>query len=130
MAAELVNTLMMVVQIIVQFVAAFFSYKIYTYNRLAKSWLAVVAALILMGFRRMTALLTQFNLIPDLEGSLLWLDKILLPFLISILLVWGIWSMKKQFESFRVIEDKMTEKVKLFSKSFVKGVKRKGGEKK
>ncbi len=128
MEAELVNSLMMVVQIIVQFVAAFFAYKIYTYNRLAKPWLAVVAAFVLMGFRRMTALLTKFSLMPSLGSSLLWLDQVFLPFIISIFLVWGIWSMQKQFESFRVIEDRMTKKVKLFSKSFVKSVK--GGEKK
>lgn len=128
MVFEIISTLMAIIQIIIQFIAAFFSYKIYTYNRVAKPWLAVTVAFILMGFRRITALLTGFGYLPNLEGLLLWLDRILLPFLISVFLVWGIWTMLKQFESFDVIERKMTEKMKKFSEAFAEGVK--GGKKK
>jgi len=124
MALDLINNLIAIIQIIVQFAVAFLSCKIYCYNRIRKAWLAVTVAFILMGLRRITALLMGMEYLPQLEGSLLWLDRIGLPFLISILLMCGFYSMLKQFESFKIIETKTTEKMKIFSKLLTKGIKK------
>jgi len=122
-----VNVILAVLQIIIQIIAAFLAYKIYTYNRVSKSWLYLVVAFILMSFRRMTALLIGINLLPALDGSLSWIDRTLLPFLISVFLVIGVWALLKQFETFDIVDKKTEQKIKEFSESFIKSVK--GGKK-
>ena len=104
------------IQIVVQFTAAYFSYVIYKYNRLCKAWLAVVVGLVLMAFRRVTALLIELSGAPTSTDPVRFLDRVLLPFAISVLLLWGLWSMKKNFESFEVVEKRVSEKVKSLNK--------------
>jgi hypothetical protein len=93
-------------QIIFQAIAAYFSFVIYRFNRLNKAWLFVTFALILMTFRRITASLIEFSLISNFSGTIALLDRIILPFLISIFLFLGLWAMLKNFESFEVVATK------------------------
>ncbi len=115
MLAE-VTYILELIQIVVQFTAAYFSYVIYKYNRLYKAWLAVVVGLVLMAFRRVTALLIELSRAPASTDPVRFLDRVLLPFTISVLLLWGLWSMKKNFESFEVVEKRVSEKVKSLNK--------------
>jgi hypothetical protein len=107
---NLPTTTVAIVQIIFQGVVTYLSYKIYQYNRLSKAWLAVTAALFLMMLRRIGALLITAELIPNIYGPPLWIDRFWLPFIITSLLVWGLWSMYNQFKNFDLIQKKAAEK--------------------
>jgi hypothetical protein len=60
-----------------------------------------------MTFRRVTALFIEFSFMPNFSGWLAYTDRIILPTLISIFLLWGLWVMFKNFESFEIIEKKV-----------------------
>lgn len=93
--------------ILFQFLAAYFGYRIFKYNRLSKPWLALVFAFIIQGIRR---LLTLFDDIgrPLLTQSAL-LDRTLM-FIISLLIVIGLYEMMKNFENFEVIKEQTRNK--------------------
>ena len=99
-------------QIILQALAAYFSYLIFRFNRLNYAWLSVTMALILMTFRRITALIIELGLIPQMTGTISMVDRIILPTIISILLLIGLWSMFKNFENFDVVEKKVKKSIK------------------
>jgi len=101
-----------ILQIILQSIAVYFSYKIYQFNRLRQGWLAITFALIFMTFRRITALLIEMKYISSFVGWFAPLDRIILPFIISVLLLIGFWTMPNNFEDFEVIEKKITKKIK------------------
>lgn len=105
-----------ILQIVIQFVAAYFSFIIYKYNRLNKAWLAITVALAIIAFRRITALTIELGVFAELGGTIEFVDRILLPFVISVLLFGGLWSMKKSFESFEVVEKRVREKIPFFGK--------------
>ncbi len=107
---DYVTTVLGVLQIIIQIVAAYFSYKIYKYNRLSKAWLAVFLALIVMTFRRFTALAINLGVLKQFSGSIQFIDSIGLPFIISVFLLIGLWSMSRSFENFEVVEKITKEK--------------------
>jgi hypothetical protein len=104
-----------VVSLITQLAAAYYSYVIYTYHRLSKGWLAVSVALLVLAFRSVTSLLLVFGLFEG-DGLLEALDLLVLPILIGGLLLVGVWSMKKNFDLFEVVEKKTKEKAKTFDK--------------
>jgi hypothetical protein len=107
-----ISSFFAVFQIIVQAVAVYYSYKIFSFNRLNKGWLALTFALILMTFRRVTALLIEFSLIGNLGGWLSYTDRIILPTVISVFLFIGLYFMFKNFENFEVVENKIKNIVK------------------
>lgn len=107
-----INSLLGIFQIFVQLFAAYFSYKIYLFNMENKGWLTVSFALILMTFRRITALLIGMEYIPEFSGWIANLDRLILPSIISILLFFGFWSMLKNFEQFNVIQSNVKNKIK------------------
>lgn len=108
--AEALNIILLAALVVVQFVAAFFTYKIYQYNRLAKPWLAVVVAFLLMAVHPILNLLNELEIFA-LTGGMLWANSILLPLLVGVSITWGVWSMSKQFESFDVIEKNAAKKI-------------------
>jgi hypothetical protein len=101
-----------VLQIIFQAIAACFSYKIFTFNRVRRWWLAVTGALVLMTLRRITALMTQLSWLDSFGGIISDVDKVILPFLISVLLLWGIYAMLKNFQDFEVVEKNVQSKLR------------------
>lgn len=105
-----IKNILIILQIAIQIVAAYSAYIIYQYNRISKAWLAVIIALILMTLRRVTVLLINFDILPQLTGSIQLFDSIVLPFLISIFLAWGMWTMAKSFRGFELLEKKVSEK--------------------
>lgn len=106
------NSVLGIIQILLQAIAVFYSYKIYSFNRLSRGWLAVSFALVLMTFRRITALLIELKILPNLEGWLAHVDRIILPTLISIFLLIGLYGMFKNFENFDVVEKKVKKLAK------------------
>ncbi len=104
-----------ILSIIGSIIAAYLSYAIYKYNRLNKAWLAVTIAFVLIVFRRGIGFATDFGLLPELSKILKSVEGILL-LVISLLYIWGFWSMKKSFETFDVIEKKVGEKIKEMSR--------------
>ena len=112
MVSEVVQAVLIIAQIIFQFIAVYFSFRIYDYNRLAKGWLALTVALALMGFHLVLILFVVLGY-PELTGIGIILDRFLIPLMISAFLVSGLWSMYKKFESFEVVEKKIKEKLKV-----------------
>jgi hypothetical protein len=107
-----ISLVLSLAQIVIQFIAAYFSYKIYLFNRGNYGWISVTIALVLMSFRRITVLVLGFNYMPAFSGLISSLDKLVLPSLISILLFIGLWSMLKDFERFEILKSKVKFKLK------------------
>jgi len=110
---DIINVILGSLAAIFQFVAAYFGYRIYKFNRLNKWWLALVLAFIVQGIRRI------FTVFEDVGSPLIASSAIFdrtLMFIISLLIVVGLWAMMKNFENFEVITGKISEKVKRFKK--------------
>jgi hypothetical protein len=90
-------------QIIFLFTAAYFSYQVWKYERVAKVWLVVGAALSLMALRRMVVLF-KVNLFEDLLLQFTLIDRVFLPFVISLVLVWSFWTLSNHYKRFGVIQ--------------------------
>jgi len=116
MAVDITTTIIGIFSIIGSVVASYLSYIIYKYNRLAKAWLAVTAAFVLIIFRRGLGFVTEFGFLPEARSTLKFIEGILL-LVISVLYIWGFWSMKKNFEKFEVVEKRAKEKIELFIRS-------------
>lgn len=123
MVSELSVTLIYA-HIILNFIAAYFAYVIYKYNRLARGWMNVVFALVVIGFNGIFALYVQLDLFPQYAGLIQFITLAALPFLFSINLVWGMLSMKRNFENFEVLQRHSEQKAKSFNKSKKKRLKR------
>jgi len=95
--------------VISQFLAVYFSYRIYSYNRLTKWWLAIALGFSTQGARRAVTLYEDVNLTEASNAILL--DRILM-LVISLLILAGLWAMLKNFESFEIVEKKVKEKLK------------------
>jgi hypothetical protein len=100
-----------ILQIIIQLIAVYYSYRIYLFNRLNKAWLTLTFGLILMALRRITASLVEFDIIPSFTGFISDIDRFILPTLISICLLMGLFYMFKNFENFEIIEKKIKNKI-------------------
>ena len=111
--AEELNIILNGLSIVGSIIAAYFSYEIYKYNRVDRSWLAVTAAFVLIIFRRGMGAAYDLGFFPELGEALKSAEGALLV-LISILYIWGFWSMKKRFESFDIVEKEAGKKAKAF----------------
>ena len=96
--------------------AVYFSYRIYRYNRLSKAWLSVTAALVFLSLRRFLGLLNLTGITSDLPEIIDFIDRPLVPLVVSLLLAIGLWRMKKSFETFDVVEKTVHEKISTFQK--------------
>ena len=95
------NSLAVVLQLIALFgniLAAYFSYIIYTYNRLSKAWLAITVAISIQVARRLIGVIDVIFNIKSLPPIIEFLDRPLIPAIFSILIAIGLWQMKKNFE--------------------------------
>ncbi len=106
-----------ILDILLQLTAAFFAYQIYTFHKLSKVWLAVPVGFIFMAARRIIALSSANGYFEDSVLSIQFVDSILIPFVISLLLVFGIWAMYNNFQKFALIESSIKEKVKEYKSS-------------
>ena len=104
-----------ILDILLQLTAAFFAVRIYKYNQLNKLWLAVPAGFLMMAVRRVIAILVYTEILTTIDLPLL--DSVLFPLVISLLLVFGIWSMSKNFTDFKILEKNVSKKVHSFKQS-------------
>lgn len=114
MVAELAALIVGIFSVVGSLITAYFSYIIYKYNRLSKEWFAVTIAFILLVFVRVIDFADEIGMFPNLNPVVLKLWNGSLLITISVLFVLGFWNMKKNFETFEVVEKKTEEKIKKF----------------
>jgi chromate transport protein ChrA len=95
---DLVSVSLGLVQIIVQLAAVYLAYRLSRITGAFRAWYMVILALVLMTVRRVTALMIQTGWIPAEAGSLAYIDQILLPLAISVLLVVALFELVRLFE--------------------------------
>jgi len=96
--ADLVSLSLGVVQIIVQVVAVYLAYRLTKMTGAFWAWYTVIFALILMTVRRVTALMIEAGSIPAFAGSIAFIDRILLPLAISVLLAVAMYELVRIFQ--------------------------------
>ncbi len=112
-----VYTTFSILDIVLQLTVAYFSFKIYNFHKLSKVWLAVPIGFVFMAMRRIIALSYKMGYFQNSIISIQFIDSIFVPFIISLLLVFGIWAMYNNFQNFALIEKDVTEKVKEYKSS-------------
>jgi hypothetical protein len=95
---DLVSVSLGLVQIVVQLVAVYLAYRLSRITGAFQAWYLIIVALVLMTVRRITALLIQTGWIPVEAGALAYIDQILLPLAISVLLVVALFELVRLFE--------------------------------
>src|SRR3989344_3503151 len=108
------NLVFGILSIIGSILAAYFSYGVYRYNRLSKAWLAVTVAFILVILERCIRFIADVGYFSDLKLTLDSLEGSIL-LIVSVLFIWGLSSMRKNFEKFDVVEKKAGEKAQNFN---------------
>jgi hypothetical protein len=103
-----------ILSILASVVTVYISFEIYRYNRLNKSWLAVTTGLFLMVFRRTLGFVADYTSNTGMKAMTKSIETGTL-LLISLLLIWGFWSMLKSFQNFDIIQKKAEDKVKNFN---------------
>jgi hypothetical protein len=109
----------LVIQIGIQFACAFFALKAKkASHKLNGFWYYAAAAFALMGIRRITALLTFFNIHIIPKGAVIsYFDKLFLPLTISILLFIGLKGIfnyvQREFEYKEALENNINKLKKL-----------------
>lgn len=95
-----------------QIAAVWLAYCIYRHNRLNTSWLAIVLALGIMALRRITSLVLLLSSRgADYAALFRLLDKSILPAIVTVLFLIGMWGMKKSFDNFAVVEKDTRDKI-------------------
>ena len=112
-----IYTTFSLLDVLLQLVAAYFSFKIYTFHKLSKVWLAVPLGFVFMAVRRILALSYAQGYFQDSILSIQFVDSIFIPFVISLLLVFGIWAMYNNFRDFALVEKDVDKKVAQFKSS-------------
>lgn len=87
-----------VAQILLQLGAVYLAYRLTRITGAFLAWSLLIIALILMTLRRVTALMIEMGSIPALVGSIAFIDRILLPLVISILLLLTMYGLVRTFE--------------------------------
>jgi hypothetical protein len=102
--AELLNVenVLGILSIVLQVIAAYFAYQLIKITGAFRAWTLIIMALILMTLRRITALLITAEVLPKLTGTMNVVDRLVLPFLISVFLVWGMYDLLRLFEEHKV----------------------------
>lgn len=119
-----IYTTFSILDVALQIIAAFFAWKIYNFHQLSKVWLAVPLGFIFMAIRRILALSYAQGYFEDSVLSIQFVDSIFIPFIISLLLVFGIWAMYNNFAKFSLIEHEVKDKVKEYKNSYKRKKKR------
>lgn len=95
---EAVTLTLGITQILAQLGAVYLAYRITKTAGAFLAWSLVILALILMTVRRVTALMIEVGSLPALGGSVAFIDRILLPLAISLLLLLGLYDLVRTFE--------------------------------
>ena len=111
MTTEQLLLVLQLVSFIMSLFAIYFSYKIYQFNRLRKAWLAITVAMTFLSIRRFIGVLDLSNFVDGLPKIIDIIDRPIIPFITMTLLVIGLYSMKKSFETFDIVGKKVHEKI-------------------
>lgn len=95
---EQITQLLGIVQIILQLAAAYFAYKLIKITGTFNAWMLIVIGLFIMALRRITAQLITMNIIPSLEGTIGLMDRLLLPLIISVCMMMGMYELYRIFK--------------------------------
>lgn len=93
-----IESLFGLISIALQIVAAYFAYRLIRITGAFRAWTLIILALILMTLRRVTAQLITWGYLQQLTGSIGITDRLVLPLLISIFLVWGMYDLLNLFK--------------------------------
>ncbi len=96
--ADPVSLSLGVIQIIVQVAAVYLAYRLTKITGAFRAWYMVILALVLMTVRRVTALMIEAGSILALAGSIAFIDRIVLPLAISVLLSLGMFDLIRIFQ--------------------------------
>ncbi|GEM_PF-3746079 len=105
-----------VLSLLLQLSAAFFSYSIYLRHRNYMPWLAITIALILMTFRRMFSLFISIDAFSEFGMEISFLDRVVVPLISSSVFFYAFWSIKQEFDSAAAAADKSAGKIKRLSR--------------
>src|SRR3989344_1069491 len=100
---------------LIQLAAAFFSFKVYEYNKNNKAWLFLTLAFLIMAVRRVLVSSNELGAFIIFEETFDFYFRGILPLLISVFLLWGMYSFYKSFKTQEVI---FTERKKEFLAEF------------
>ena len=117
------NVVLGALQVIAQAFAFYFAYKIYNHNRANRAWLAVTFALAVMTWWRVASL--TLEVINVSATSLEQVERVLLPFIVSVMLLVGFWSMSKRFDDFAVMQQTVARQAGTFQSKPKAGKKKK-----
>lgn len=84
-------------QIFLQLGAAYFAYETLRVVGTFRAWTLIVLALLLMTVRRMTALAIEAGFALQLGGALGFIDRFVLPLVISICFLVALWDLRRIF---------------------------------
>jgi hypothetical protein len=101
---ELLNLILQILMILGQFVAAVIVFLIYWKNELGGTLLTLFLAFLLMGLRRLTALVINIGWFEGFHGWVSVFDRVWLPFIITILIVLGMWKLWDTFDEMDRLE--------------------------
>ncbi len=73
--------------------AAWYAYRVMRLIGIARFWILVVVALLLMTVRRLTALAIEAGAVPALTAWVASLDRLVLPLVISVCLLLGMYEL-------------------------------------
>ena len=105
------DVLIWLVSILLAVYTAYLTYKIYSFNRLDKSWLFVTLGFILILILRVLTTFKGEGFYPEFFNFWYIIDP-LLRIANSSCFIIGFWSMLKNFENFDVVERKIKKAVK------------------
>jgi len=107
----IITNVLGILQIIILGVTAYYSYRIYKFNRMSKRWLVFPVGIILFACRRLLILI-KVNYFEGLLLEFTLLDRVVVPFFVALLMLIGIHAMLKRFEYFEFLEKTIDGKVK------------------
>jgi len=106
------NASLLLVAVAIQIVAAYFSFAIFRFNRISTNWLALTWGIMSIALGTIITVLAEYETVPGYTKELLFTGQIVLPILASLLMAFGLWGMKKNFEYFEVVEKEATTKIR------------------
>lgn len=95
--ADAISLSLGIIQIIIQLIALILAYRLTRITGGFLAWWLIIAALVLMTVRRITAFIIEIGATSGLVGSVAFVDRIGLPLLISILLALAMFDLVKKF---------------------------------
>jgi high-affinity Fe2+/Pb2+ permease len=108
------NFIIGIISIILIFVASFFAYKVYKFNKQAKSWLAIYLGFVTQALYGTLTYFKSNSYLSSITSETMNSILGILLLIASAFFAWGFWNMNKSFESFSVIQSKTKEKIEQF----------------